>query len=438
MELELFEPLAIALGLGLLVGLQRQWKESQIAGIRTFPLITLLGTLAVLLDDGQAGWVTAAGLLAVVGLLYTGNMHKVRRGEFDPGLTTEAAALLMYAVGGIVMAGHTAPAVAIAGTVAVLLHWKEPLHSMVEQIGHQEFKGIIHLVLIALVILPVLPNEEYGPYNVLNPYKIWLMVVLIVGISLVAYTAFRLLGTHVGAVLGGILGGLISSTATTVSYARQTRGNADLSGLSALVILLASTIVNARVLLEIALVSPQTLRVAALPLLAMMAWMSVLCLLLFLPARRHEGQPPSHGNPAQLKAAIVFGALYAVVLFVVAAARDQFGAGALYIIALISGLTDVDAITLSTAGLVNRGQVQPETAWRVILVATLSNLVFKAGAVAVLGDRRLLWYTAATFGLSIAAGLLLLAFWPDLPLAIPEHWLPPSDPSPSGEVAAHP
>ena len=421
MNMQAYQALAVSLGLGLLVGLQREWKDSGIAGIRTFPLLTLLGTSSSLIADGGTAWVTAGGLLAVAGLMITANLAKLRSDgdDYSAGMTTEAAALLMFGVGAVAGKGMIGPAIVIAGVVAVLLHWKQPLHQFVDRIGEKDLSGLIQLTLIALVILPILPDRAYDAYEVLNPYRVWLMVVLIVGISMAAYVAYRILGARVGAVLGGVLGGLISSTATTVSYARQSRNDPDATDMAALVILIASTIVNVRVLMEIGAVAPTLLATAILPFSAVLTLMIVECLVLFIPLRRQETKAPEHDNPAQIKPALIFGLLYAVILFAVAAAKERFGNEALYAIAMISGLTDVDAITLSTSKLFRDGRMEAATAWRVILVATMSNLVFKTCAVGFLGSRRLLWKVSLLFGIAFASGVLLLMFWPDLAVPIP-------------------
>ena len=416
MDNEILLSLAIALGLGLLIGLQRQWKESEIAGIRTFPIITLFGAFTALLAEPFGGWIVAAGILAVAGVLVIANIAKFRDGENDPGMTTEMAALAMFAIGAAVMLRHYVPAIVATGVLAVLLHWKPQLHSLIDKIGEKDIKAIFHLVLIALVILPVLPNETLGPYDVLNPRKIWWMVVLIVSISLTAYVAYKLIGARAGSVLGGVLGGLISSTATTVSYARQTKANPDASAMAAMVILIASTIVNGRVLFEVGVVAPGLLGIAAPPMLIMLGWMTVLCVVTFFFAGRQAAENPTDDNPAQLKAAIVFAALYAVILLAVAAVKTHFGQRALYGLAVISGLTDVDAITLSTAEMFNKERLEAATAWRVILIATLSNLVFKGLAAAFLGSRRLMIYIGVLFGLSLAGGILVLVLWPGWPI----------------------
>ncbi len=421
-DFEIYQTIAISLGLGLLVGVQREWKESDIAGIRTFPLITLLGTLSTIASDGTVGWLSAAGLVALAALLVVANQAKALAKKYDFGMTTEVAVLMMFVVGAALGVGLTGPAIVTGGIIAVLLHWKQKLHGFVARMGEKDLRSLFHLVLIALVILPVLPDQTYGPYDVLNPYSIWRMVVLIVGISMSAYVAYKLLGARTGAVLGGIFGGLISSTATTVSYARQSAQDSSATPMAALVIVIASTIVNVRVLFEVGVVAPQLLRVTLLPIAAILVLMAIQCGVLFIPLRNQITSPPDHENPAQLKAAILFGTLYAVVLLIVAAAKDQFGNEALYLVALISGLTDVDAITLSTAKLFQDDRLDGATAWRVILIATLSNLVFKAGAVAVLGSRRLFFYVAVLFGITILAGTAFLLWWPDVEIAIPSDW----------------
>jgi uncharacterized membrane protein (DUF4010 family) len=413
MELaEVFQKVGIALGLGLLVGMQRERVKSPIAGIRTMALVTVFGAVTALLGIPFGGWVVGLGAVAVAAMLVIGNVAKIQSKKPDPGLTTEIATLLMYGVGAYTVVGHEAVAVAIGGGVAVLLHFKEPLHALVAKIGEQDLKAIMQLVLIALVILPVLPDQNYGPYQVWSPRKIWFMVVLIVGISLGGYIAYKLFGETAGTLLGGILGGLISSTATTVSYARRTHGAPESAKLAALVILIASTVAIARVLVEVAVVAPGILGQVGPPLGVLLAWMALLSGGMYFFGRGEGDKMPEQENPAELKAALIFGAIYAAVILAVAAANDFFGSAGLYVVGILSGLTDMDAITLSTAQLVDQQQVTPGTGWRVILIAALSNLVFKAGAVAVLGDRRLLLWIAGLFGLAIAGGLVLLFVWP--------------------------
>lgn len=413
MELELFETLAIALGLGLLVGLQRQHDQSQLAGIRTFPLITLFGTLSGFLAQDFGGWILASGLFSLAALMAVANFMRSKTPNFDIGLTTEAAALLMYVVGAYLVLGQTTVAVAVGASVAVLLHLKETLHGIVAKIGQNDLRAIMQFVVISLVVLPVLPDRTFGPYQVLNPYNIWLMVVLIVGLGLLGYFAYKVFGQKSGTVLGGILGGLISSTATTVSYARRSKEQHASSMLAALVIFIASTVSFVRIITEVAVVAPGTLPTVAPPLAAVFLLMLILAIVVYLMRDDSQDTMPEQDNPAQLKTALVFGAVYAIVILATAFAKDQLGSGGLYIVAIISGLTDVDAITLSTSRLMQVGELQPANGWRLILVAALSNIAFKAGLVGVLGNRSVFGKVALLFGMVLAGGLLVLWLWPE-------------------------
>ena len=404
--------IGIALGLGLLVGLQRERVASPLVGFRTFPLITVSGTIAALLGQSFGGWIVGAGLVALAGLIIVGNLAKQKKGDLDPGLTTEVAMLLMYGVGAYVVVGPAAAAIAIGGGVAVLLHLKPEMHSLAARIGNADFKAIMQFVLVSFVILPVLPDQAYGPYQVLNPHRIWVLVVLIVGISLAGYMVYKFFGEKAGVMMGGILGGIISSTATTVSYARRSRQAKGSSKLAAQVILIASTVVFVRVLMLIAATAPASLQEAGPPLGAMLGVMMVLSVGTWFVDRHAKVQMPPQDNPTELKSAILFAALFALVTLGVAAAKEHFGQRGLYVVAILSGLTDMDAITLSTTQIVKSGQTDVHTGWRLILAAALANLVFKAGTTAVLGDRKLFLRVSALFGVAFAAGILILILWP--------------------------
>jgi uncharacterized membrane protein (DUF4010 family) len=300
----------------------------------------------------------------------------------------------------------------LGGAIAVLLHYKDMLHSFAAKIGARDVTAIMQFVLITLVILPVLPNQVYGPYSVLNPFQVWLMVVLIVGISLIGYVAYKFFGEKEGAVLGGMIGGLVSSTATTVSFARRTATTPTSAGLAALVIMIASGSVFARVIAEVGVVAPAHFRQIVPPLVAMLVVSIVIAVFLYLHTRDHHATMPVHGNPADLRTAMIFGGMYALIVFVVAATKAEFGEQGLYVVAVLSGLTDMDAITLSTSQLVNQGRLDADTAWRMIVVASLSNLAFKGVLVATFGNRELFRDIAVAFGVAIAAGGVMLWLWP--------------------------
>jgi uncharacterized membrane protein (DUF4010 family) len=422
--------LIIALGLGLLVGLERERSASPIAGLRTFALVTVLGTVCGLLAIDFGGWVVALGLVALAALTVAANLAMSRSEAVDPGQTTEVALLLMFGVGAYLAVGSRPVAVALGGAVAVLLHMKERLHQWAGRISERDYRAMMRFALISLVVLPVLPDRAFPPWGVLNPREIWWMVVLIVGIGLAAYVGRKLLGERAGTLVAGLLGGAVSSTATTVSQARQTRGEgvADggaeggagagrgaagagrgAAGAAAAVIALASAVVLARMLIEIAVVAPGFLAAAALPLGILLAVLAVLALGLWITATRDGTTVDQPGNPAELRPALLFAALYAAVLVAVAAAERWLGTGGIYAVAALSGLTDADAITLSTSRLVREGSLAPEVGWRALVIAAMANLAFKGGAVAVLGSRRLLVRVGAVYAVAIAAGAALLA-----------------------------
>ena len=404
--------LAIAIGLGLMVGLEREGVRSPIAGIRTFPIMTAFGYLGGLLSQQLGPWVAVAGLLVTAGFMILGNVILARKNEADPGMTSEYAAMVMYAVGLLLAFDGNALAVAVAGTVLVLLHAKEPLEGFSDRLGKSDRRALAQLVLVGFVLLPAMPDRSMGPFGVLNPHEIWLMVVLIVGISLGAYVLYRLFGGSAGALLGGVLGGLISSTASTITFSRMTRTRAAIVPSASVMIMVASTVVFGRVVVEIAVVSRGALPVMAPPRLLMMLAMAGIALLMHTRAGEALQAPPPEDPPSDLRSAVVFGALYAVILVAVAFARRNLGEGGLYLVSAVSGLTDMDAITLSSAQLVERGQLDAATAWRMVLLGGMANLAFKAGIVVSAGHRTLRRPVAAAFGASIVVGVALMLLWP--------------------------
>lgn len=410
---ELLMSFGLAVGLGLLVGLQREWAGKAFAGIRTFALTALLGALSGMAGLAFGVWTVAAGFVALAALIVLANFLNSRnKPDPDLGLTTEVAMLVIYLVGVIAVLGHRVEAVVVAGSVMVLLHSKAPMHAMVKRIEPQELREISRLVLIGLVILPLLPNRDMGYLDVLNPFSIWLLVTLILGVSLGAYMLGKYIGGNKGALLAGLLGGLISSTATTASLARRSR-DAEKSGrILAAVVLIASTVVFVRVGFEVAFVAPEQRWELLPPLLAMLAWGAVVAAVLYRFTTRTGVAFSEDSPPSELRGAIVFGLLYAIILVAVAAARKHLDDSGLYLAALLSGLTDMDAITLSTARLVKAGHLETDLAWRMILVGGLANLLFKGILAATLGARSFTRPILIGFGAMIAGGLVILFVWP--------------------------
>jgi uncharacterized membrane protein (DUF4010 family) len=409
----MFGQLGLSLLLGLLVGLQREHAASGVGGMRTFPLIALLGTVLALLSGQLGGWIVAAGLLGIAAVLIVGTLLKVReQGPADLGITTGVAGLLMYAVGALLVVAPMEVAVAIGGGVAVLLQYKPELHGFARRLGDEDLRAIMQFVLITCIVLPVLPDKAYGPFHVLNPWQIWLIVVLIVGMSLGGYIAYKFLGRDANILLGGVLGGAISSTATTVSYARSARAGPVHARASAVVIMIASTVLFVRVLIALSIVSPEFAMAAAPPVVVLMLLTMVPALLTWYRVRGEPGRLPDQENPTQLKSALVFAAMYAVVLVALAGAQVYLGGRGLYAVAAISGLPDMDAITLSAARMVSDQGLDPSVGWRLIVVAAMANFVFKSCIAGVLGGWPMLCRIARLFAAPVIGGALLLALWP--------------------------
>lgn len=405
----------LALAIGLLIGLQRESVKEGPAGIRTFALIALAGYLIGLLGVQYGGWVVFGGIIFLAAILSVGNViGSLKRADHDAGATTEIAALLVFGIGVYLsdFENERSPAVLFAGVTALLLYYKTPLHQFVRGMGPEDVRAIMQFVLLTLVILPVLPNRTFGPYDVVNPFKVWLMVVLIVGIGLGGYLTYRIGSSRVGTLLSGLLGGLVSSTATTASASRFAREDAGRATAAAVIVTLASAVAIFRVLVEMAVVNGKDLLVTGPPIATFLA---VFLLLTFLLYRQRAAEvvhldPPA--NPAGMKPAIVFGLLYVIILLAVAATKDHLGTVGLYGVAVLSGLTDMDAITLSTAGLMNSDSLDLTTGWRVILIAALANLAFKGGIVAVVGGKAIFKRIAFVYSIAFAAGLAILFFWP--------------------------
>lgn len=409
--IEVLRPLGLALALGLLVGVQRQYSGHVMAGVRTFTLATLLGATCALMSPFAGVWMTGAGLLGVAGLAIVGHARSEESHDGDQGLTTEVALVLMYSVGAMTVHLDALVPVAVGVSVAILLHAKAFLHALAARLTEHEIQSILTFALISMVVLPLLPTEKFGPYGVLSLRNIWLMVVLVSGISLAGYAVQRVYGGRHGVLVAGLLGGAVSSTATTASYSRRARAGTPVL-VAAFVITAATTIAWVRVLIVVGAVSRPLLTASAGPVGVLLGVATVVAGFVWFRVRKQEADAPPAKNPVEFKAALIFAGLYALVLVAVAWASDAFGEGGTLIVAAVSGLTDVNAISLSTARLVESGKTDVATAWRPVVVAGLSNQLFKLGMVGVIAGPRLFRVMAFITGVNIAAGIVLLLVWP--------------------------
>lgn len=400
--------LGTALALGLLVGLEREWVQAKPLGVRTFGIVALFGGLCALLVDETGPIVIAAGLVTLGIILWTG----VRREDLK-GMTTLAAAPAVFLVGAASVAGYRLEAVVVAGALTLVLHWKESLHQLVERLGAHDLEIIARFVLISLVILPVLPDRAYGPYAAFNPFQTWFLVVLIVAINLAGYLAVRLLGPRTGTWLEGVLGGLISSTATTFRYAALSRARTSAGSAAALVVLIASVVVYARMVLEVVVVAPALVWSILWPALAFSGLMLAMIWAIRTRSPGDQRSPALESeNPAGLKVALSFAALYVALRHGVAIADEHLGEQAIYAVAMLSGLMEIDALTLSVSRLHAAGEISNATAWRAMFLASLSNLAFKVGVASFLGAPAMRRRLLAAGAVALPAGFLVVIAWP--------------------------
>ena len=412
--------LGIALALGLLVGLQRGRGSGHIAGLRTFPLITLLGAISAMLAPTLGVWMPAVTLLGVVLVTIAGEFIK-SQDEPDPGLTTDISILIMFIVGAMLAVmpeNMVMIPIGVSIVLAVLLAAKESLHGFAGKLNEKDVRAILQFAVITFIVLPILPNRiidiagDSAPWlNVLNPRRVWWMVVLVVGISLAAYVGYKALGTRAGAALAGALGGAVSSTATTVSFAKRANGDKHSANVAALVILLASTVMYVRMGIEVAVIGPDFFGEAA-PKLYTLLLVSLLMAGTFWVQSRHAMTDlPEQENPSELKAALWFGGAFALVYLAVSAGKFWLGDSGVYIVAALSGTTTISAITLSMSQQVQDGLLSPDVGWRVLVVGVMGSLVFKTFVAGILGGRRLFVRVAPPFAVVFLTCALMLLWW---------------------------
>ncbi|WP_323027404.1 MgtC/SapB family protein [Gelidibacter japonicus] len=417
MNYEDLTTLGIAFGLGLLVGMQREkHNKDQIAGVRTFTLISVLGVIAGFLSRLYDNpYVLPLIGLAMAAMLITANIMKLKKQDNPTmGQTTEMAALMMFAIGAYLVVGDRVVGVIMGAAIAILLYVKDHLHKFIGDLEDNDVSAIMILAGISLIILPILPDKTFGPFDVLNLRNIWLMVTLIVGISVIGYFIYKFIGKKYGILSNGILGGIISSTATTVSYARFTKKSKNIHKASAFVIFSAATVSLVRVMIEIGAVIPSQLSKVVLPIVALFLMMIGLSVVLFylINKKSKSDDMPKPKNPAQLTSALMFGAIYAIILLAVAFTQQELGDKGLYVAAFVGGLANKDAITLSLSQSIGSG-LDANFGWRLIVVASLSNFLFKIVLCAILGTKQLTKWMALFFGAAILGGLLILWLWPD-------------------------
>jgi len=410
---ELIDPLfvrfVVAFGIGALIGLEREQAESggTFAGSRTFPLFALVGALV------QAFFpeLLAITLLVVALLLTVAYAGKILL-EGDIGLTTVMAAVLTVLLGALAVSSDrgTLFAIIIGGTVTVLMSAKPTIHGFVDQIDDRERRASLKFILVVLVVLPILPNRELDALYGLNPRFIWLMVGFVSGLSFVAYILSRTVGPNRGIALTGVLGGFVSSTATTVSMAERTVESPDIYKIASFSIVIASIVMFPRALLEVAVVNPSLLPRVVVPLGAMTVVGLLIAAVVFWQSTTEPEIETELENPFRLLPALLFGAIFAIVLLVSQGANSWYGDSGIYATAFLSGLADVDAITLTLSALEAEGEISSSVATTGIVIGAIANTLMKSGLALVLGTvklgRRVLLALGIVSAVGIAVALL--------------------------------
>ncbi len=410
--------LAVALALGLLVGAERGWKSRElgegrrVAGLRTFGLTGLLGGVAGLLANDLGP--LSIGLV-FIGLAMLLAVAYARTTPLEPdaniSITTLVALLLTFALGALATHFDMALAAAAAVVATLLLDLKATLHGWLAKVEERELSALLRLLLISVVVLPFLPNGNFGPWQALNPYVLWWMVVLISAISFCGYVAVKLLGQRWGVALTALLSGLVSSTALTLHFSRLARHQPGNGSLLAGGILFSCAAMPPRLLVVALVLHPDLARALLLPFAAMEILILLPALYWWHQANHDHVLDTGHlNNPLELKAALGFGVLLSMVMLATTAARQLVSDEALLAVALISGIADVDAITASLSHL-SLSAVSTATALTGIVLAAASNNLSKSTMAVLIGGKAIGWRVAVPLTVSAAAAVALLPVW---------------------------
>jgi uncharacterized membrane protein (DUF4010 family) len=408
---ETAKPFLLSLALGLMVGIERERAFSGENrrlpfGARTFALIAVLGTLAAHLGSAGVAVVFAAFVAAIAIAAY---VRPPVDGRYDSGTTTEFAAVLTFGVGWL--AQGEPKLAAMIGVVVLSVLWLKPrIHAFAhEGLNDQEVSAALTFLVIALVVLPLLPDRSVDPWGIANPSKLWLLFVLIAGVGFAGYIAVRALGPTRGLATAGFFAGLVSSTAATFSLSRRARAQQEFAGPFATGIVLANVASAIAQVLIVAVADPELFRSAAILLGAPIAVGAIgTAAAVWVLARRDGGVPDATfrlANPLELKPALAMAAAFGVVLAVAAVAGRTFGASGVVVTAAIAGTNDVHAATLAAATLRAAGSIAPREALLAVLLAFVVNMIVKISIVGIVGGRTLLVRAAPPLAAMAAAAI---------------------------------
>ncbi len=404
----------MALGLGALIGAERErmkWKGTYVkfGGLRTFMFITLLGAVAQYVSSLFLDWFLVVVFLGLVFLMMVAYIASAKASNWrDLGLTGEVTALLSFLIGVLCFAVNPFFAVALSIITTTFLYLKERLHSFVRNVKKEEIYSTLIFAIVAFVILPFLPNVDVGPFGFFNPFKVWLMVVFVSGLSYVGYILIRFLGERRGLGFTGFLGGMVSSTAVTISMAQKSRH--DKSPLLVFAAVVANGVMILRVFLAVYVINKSLLLPLIPPLgvMAIVAFVSSWVLWRFYRHKKGSAEPSvEHSSPFTIGPALKFAFIFSLTMLVVRLAESFFGSAGVYVASFLSGFVDVDAIVLAMANLVS-SNVSPSVAVNAITIAVMSNTMIKFFYASLFGSKEFRKKMGLMFSLIILAGLLVV------------------------------
>ncbi len=408
----LLQKLVISLLIGMLIGLEREHsrtlKGKTFAGIRTFPIMSLFGFLSALISSITSPLIFVVFFAGYASLITASYIVSSKEGKI--GGTTEVTSLVVFILGAMIFWDQIILASSIAVIITILLSLKIQLHTLVGKIKEEDIYATLKLAIITIIILPILPDKTFGPFDVLNPRLIWYMVIFIAGISFLGFVLIKFIGPEKGIPATGLMGGMVSSTAVALTFSKRSNDSTHFSVNFATAIILASTLMYPRVFVEILVVNPPLLKLLWIPLLIFTSSGVLISFILWKKVtRRSKTETIELKNPFEIKSALFFGLLFGVILFLSKAGQIYFGDGGNYIISFLAGITSVDAITLSMANL-SINEISLDVASSSIIIALIANTLFKLFITLLLGYKELKKYTFIGLGLLTLISVIYFTF----------------------------
>jgi uncharacterized membrane protein (DUF4010 family) len=406
----ILQKLAVVILIGFLIGMEREHArpegEKIFAGIRTFPLISILGFCAALISSFTSPVVFVVLLFSFTLLVIAAYIYQSREGRY--GGTSEISIIIVFLLGAMVFWNYIILSAILAVITNLFLTLKLQFHKFAGKINREDLYATLKLAIVTVIVFPLLPDKAYGPFDVLNPRMIWLIVVFVSGISFTGYILVRIIGADKGIPVTGLLGGLVSSTAVTVSLARKSKNDSSVSADLSAGILLATAVMYPRTFIIAAILAPSLVSEIWLPLLLLTAITLFISLFVIWKARhKNENNNIEFKNPFELKSALLFGLLFGIIIFASKAAQVYLGDAGIYIASGISGITSVDAIVVSLSEL-SIGGLQPKIIAAAIIIATISNNITKGIITMVLGSREIIKLISVGMGVIILVSAFYL------------------------------